>query len=233
MRRPYSIRKLKRAPGKLGGYRVLQAFAGFLDAAHFQKQKDTYRTKPQSHDTNKPEFSYERKRMSSLKVKKGSVAAAIAVIVTALIAVSTQVPLAVLSGGVPTVEPQGSAMKGNSPTPSGWAVKGIVHIIYPPCPFGVTCSPIYQITGIGGPACAFPSSSLTSHTACPLLMQQGTWIMYFTPCLPNASVCPQYAIQPPKQGEHIIAYGTDIVPSKNGSNYAGDLYVSSWIQIES
>jgi hypothetical protein len=166
--------------------------------------------------------------MSSLRMKKESVLAAIAVTVIALIAVSTKVPLVVLTGGVPTA----GAPNGGSVTRSGWAVEGTVRILYPPCPYGVVCGPIYQITGIGGPACAFPNLDRTSPTVCPLVLQQGTWIMYFTPCLPNTTVCPQYEIQPPKQGEHIIAYGTDIVPSKNGSNYAGDLYVSSWIRVK-
>ena len=154
-------------------------------------------------------------------------------IVTALIAVGTEVPLAVLSGGVPTVESQADPANTSSLTLSGWAVKGTVDILYLPCPYGVVCSPIYQITGMGGPACAFPNPSAIGQTVCPLVVQRGTWVMYFTPCLPGATICPQYELQPPKQGEHIIAYGTDIAPSKNGSSYAGDLYVSRWIQVKS
>jgi len=170
--------------------------------------------------------------MSILGMKKGSAVAATAVIVIALIALST-VPLAVLNGGVSAVEGQTGVPNGGSVTTSGWAVKGTVHILYPPCPYAVVCGPIYQIIGIGGLACAFPTPSTTTQTVCPLVLQRGTWVMYFTPCLPYATICPQYALKPPKQGEHIIAYGTDIVPSKNGSSYAGDLYVSSWIKVKS
>jgi hypothetical protein len=165
-------------------------------------------------------------------MEKGSVVAATTVMVIALVALSTQVPLAVLNE-VPTVGGQASAPDGSSVTRSGWGVEGTVQILYLPCPYGVVCSPIYQITGIGGPACAFPNADITSQTVCPLVVQRGAWIMYFTPCLPNTSICPQYELQPPKQGEHIIAYGTDITPSKSGSSYAGDLYVSSWIQVKS
>jgi len=165
--------------------------------------------------------------MSILGMKKESAVAATAVIVIALIALSTEAPLAVPNGGVSAG--QAKAPNGGSVTRSGWAVEGTVHILYPPCPYGVVCGPIYQIIGIGGPACAFPPS----HPVCLVVVQQGTWVMYFTPCLPNATICPQYELKPPKQGEHIIAYGIDIVPSKNGSNYAGDLYVSSWIRVKS
>jgi len=170
--------------------------------------------------------------MSILEMKKESVLVSIAVIVIALIALST-VPLAVPNGGVLAVEGQANAPSGGSVTSSGWAVKGTVHILYPLCPYGVVCGPIYQIIGIGGPACAFPIPTTTTQTVCPLVLQRGTWVMYFTPCLPNATICPQYELKPPKQGEHIIAYGTDVVPSKNGSGYAGDLYVSSWVKVKS
>jgi len=129
--------------------------------------------------------------MSILEMKKESVAVAIAVIVIALIAVSTQVPLAAVNGGV------SSAPIGGSVTRSGWAVKGTVRILYPPCPYGVVCGPIYQIIGIGGPACAFPNPTVTIYTVCPLVVQRGTWIMYFTPCLPNATICPLYELKPP------------------------------------
>jgi len=165
--------------------------------------------------------------MSNLGMKKESLVVSIAVIVIVLIALSTEAPLAVPNGGVSAE--QANALNGGSVTRSGWAVEGTVHILYPPCPYGVVCGPIYQIMGIGGPACAFPPS----HPVCLVAVQQGTWVMYFIPCLPNATTCPQYELKPPKQGEHIIAYGTDIVPSKNGSSYAGDLYVSSWIRIKS
>ena len=171
--------------------------------------------------------------MSILGMKKETAVAATAVIVIALIALGTEVPLAALNGGVSAVEGQTGAANGGSVTTSGWAVEGTVHILYPPCPYGAVCSPIYQIVGVGGLACAFLNPNMATHTACPLVLQRGTWIMYFTPCLPNATVCPQYELQPPKQGEHIIAYGTDIVPSKNGSGYAGDLYVSSWVKVKS
>jgi len=168
--------------------------------------------------------------MSILGMKKESAVAATAVIVIALIALSTEAPLAVPNGGISAG--QANALNGGSVTRSGWAVEGTVHILYPPCPYGVVCSPIYQIIGVGGLACAFLNPNIATHTACPLVLQRGTWVMYFTPCLPNATICPQYELQPPKQGEHIIAYGTDIVPSQNGSSYAGDLYVSSWIRVK-
>jgi len=167
--------------------------------------------------------------MSILGMKKESVVASIVVIVMALIALTTEVPLAAFNGGVSAVEGQTSVPNGGSVIRSGWAVEGTVHILYPPCAYDVVCGPIYQIIGIGGPTCAFPPS----HPVCLVAVQQGTWVMYFAPCLPNATICPQYELKPPKQGEHIIAYGTDIVPSKNGSNYAGDLYVSSWIKVKS
>jgi hypothetical protein len=170
--------------------------------------------------------------MSILKVKMKSVVA-VAVIVTALVALSSQVPQAVLGGGARTVERQESTPNGSSVTISSWAVKGTVQILYPPCPYGVVCSPIYEIKGIGGPACAFQNPTAVSQTVCAVPVQRGTWIMYFTPCFPTDTICPQYMIKPPKQGQHIIAYGTEIVPSKNGSSYAGDLYVSSWIRVKS
>jgi len=166
-------------------------------------------------------------------MKKESVVVAITVMVIALVALATQAPLAVLDGEVPSAGGQTTALNGSSVTRSGWAVEGTVQILYLPCPYGVVCGPIYQITGIGGPACAFPNADITSQTVCPLVVQRGTWVMYFTPCLPSATICPQYELQPPKQGEHIIAYGTDITPSKSGSSYAGDLYVSRWIQVKS
>jgi len=137
-------------------------------------------------------------------LKRESVGSAVAVIVIALVALGASIPI------------------GSSVTISDFAVKGTVHIFYPPCPWGVVCSPIYEIKGMGGPACAFQNPTVVSQTVCPLVLQGGTWIMYFTT-----------TTKLPKQGQHIIAYGTEIVPSKNGSNYAGDLYVSSWIRAKS
>ena len=115
-----------------------------------------------------------------------------------------------------------------SPVSPSWAVQGTFDLSAYPCSVSVngTCT-AYQVTGVGGPSCVFPSPNQPSEWPCNRAVYFGTWRLLFSCVYPNSSGC--YAIPaPPSQPQQITAYGTIVQPSNAGGVYAGDLYVYSW-----
>jgi hypothetical protein len=116
-----------------------------------------------------------------------------------------------------------------SPVAPGWAVQGKFTSPAFPCSASgnSSCGSTYQVTGVGGPSCDFPSPNQLSQWPCDRSVYFGTWRLLFSCVFPNSAACSAIPA-PPSQGQQTTAYGTVVQPSSGGSIYAGDLYVYSW-----
>ena len=116
-----------------------------------------------------------------------------------------------------------------SPVASGWAVQGAFAVSPYPCvgPGNVSCGTAYQVSGVGGPSCLFPSAIELGGLPCNAPVYLGTWRLLFSCVYPNSAACSAIPA-PPSAGQQITAYGTVVQSSSGGSVYAGDLYVYSW-----
>ena len=116
-----------------------------------------------------------------------------------------------------------------SPVAPGWAVQGTFTLSAYPCSGSgnISCGTAYQVTGVGGPSCVFPSPNQLSGWPCNRPVYFGTWRLLFSCVYPNNAACSAIPA-PPSQGQQITAYGTVVQPSSGDSIYAGDLYVYSW-----